>query len=255
MSFAVSTDGLTKKFGTFSAVDGLSLKVEAGSFYGFLGPNGAGKSTTMKMLTGIMNPTSGTAQVAGFDIMTDPVKVKSKIGVVPEQLFLFSRLTVREQLTMCGRFYGLSQDEVKVRREELLDFFDLADFADRLVEDCSRGMKKKLSLASALLHQPEVLFLDEPFEGIDTIISKAIKEILHELTRRGITIFLTSHILEIVEKLCDKVGIISNGRLVIEGSIDEIREKHKGNSLEEVFINAIGEKERHVSSLNWLEKK
>lgn len=254
MEFAVETHELVRTFGPKRAVDGIDLRVPAGSFYGFLGPNGAGKSTTIKCLTGLLRPTSGTMRILGLDPLTDPVAVKRVVGVVPEDLALFDRLTAGETLNFIGQVYGMPADVFKTRSGDLLSLMDLTGSASTLVADFSHGMKKKLSLAAALLPAPRLLFLDEPFEGIDAVASRQIKELLHAFVSRGGTIFLTSHILEIVERLSTHIGVIANGRLVAQGSVDDVRAgdtAHGKGSLEELFIDLVGG-ERPVADLDWI---
>jgi len=244
---AVETFPLVKQFGDFVAVDNIDLQVNRGSFFGFLGPNGAGKSTTIKMLTGLLAPTSGKLRVLGFDISSQPMEVKRRIGVVPEDLNLFERLTGAEMLSFTGRMYGVPTNEIAHRSKELLDLMDLQDEPKKLIVEYSHGMKKKLSLACALIHRPEMLFLDEPFEGVDAIASRTLKDLLLRLTARGLTVFLTSHVLEIVERLCSDIAIISQGKLLAAGSLDELRKgiRLEGDgqgpvSLEEYFIQVVG---------------
>jgi ABC-2 type transport system ATP-binding protein len=220
---AIAIRDLTRRFGTFTAVDNVTLDVAAGQFFGFLGPNGAGKSTTIKMLTGLLAPTSGHIELLGLDFATHPLQLKRQIGVVPEGLALFGRLTASEYLRFVGRMYGLDRDTTNHRTEELLDFMNLADEPKKLVTDFSHGMQKKLALAAAVIHGPRILFLDEPFEGVDAIAAGTLKAMLQRMTERGATIFLTSHVLEIVERLCSHVAIIHQGRLVANGSLDELR--------------------------------
>jgi ABC-2 type transport system ATP-binding protein len=227
---AVETFDLARRFGDFVAVDNLNLTVRRGSFFGFLGPNGAGKSTTIKMLTGLLAPTSGKIRVLGRDLSEEPLEVKRQIGVVPEDLNLFERLTGAEMLAFTGRMYGLQKAEIAQRAPELLDLMELLSEPKKLIVEYSHGMKKKLSLACALIHRPEILFLDEPFEGIDAIASRTLKDLLSRLTARGLTVFLTSHVLEIVERLCSDIAIISQGKLLAAGSLDELR---KGIQLED----------------------
>jgi ABC-2 type transport system ATP-binding protein len=227
---AVETFDLARRFGDFVAVDNLNLTVRRGSFFGFLGPNGAGKSTTIKMLTGLLAPTSGKIRVLGRDLSKEPLEVKRQIGVVPEDLNLFERLTGAEMLAFTGRMYGLQKAEIAQRAPELLDLMELLSEPRKLIVEYSHGMKKKLSLACALIHRPEILFLDEPFEGIDAIASRTLKDLLSRLTARGLTVFLTSHVLEIVERLCSDIAIISQGKLLAAGSLDELR---KGIQLED----------------------
>jgi ABC-2 type transport system ATP-binding protein len=244
---AVETVELVKQFGNFVAVDHLNLHVNRGSFFGFLGPNGAGKSTTIKMLTGLLAPTSGRLHVLGFDISEQPMEVKRRIGVVPEDLNLFERLTGAEMLSFTGRMYGLGKQEIGQRSKELLDLMELQDEPRKLIVEYSHGMKKKLSLACALIHRPEILFLDEPFEGVDAIASRTLKDLLSRLTARGLTVFLTSHVLEIVERLCSDIAIIAQGKLLASGSLNELRKgiRVEGDgdgpvSLEEYFIHVVG---------------
>jgi ABC-2 type transport system ATP-binding protein len=228
-SMAVETFDLVRRFQDFVAVDNLNLTVRRGGFFGFLGPNGAGKSTTIKMLTGLLAPTSGKIRVLGRDLSAEPLEVKRRIGVVPEDLNLFERLTGAEMLAFTGRMYGLQKAEIAGRSPELLDLMDLRNEPKKLIVEYSHGMKKKLSLACALIHRPEILFLDEPFEGIDAIASRTLKDLLSRLTARGLTVFLTSHVLEIVERLCSDIAIISQGKLLAAGPLDELR---KGIQLE-----------------------
>jgi len=257
---AVETFSLVKQFADFVAVDHINLRVNRGSFFGFLGPNGAGKSTTIKMLTGLLAPTSGTLNVLGFDISQQPLEVKRRIGVVPEDLNLFERLTGAEMLSFTGRMYGLQTEEIAHRSRELLDLMDLQEDPRKLIIEYSHGMKKKLSLACALIHRPEILFLDEPFEGIDAIASRTLKDLLSRLTSRGLTVFLTSHVLEIVERLCTDIAIIAQGKLLASGSLNELRKgiRVEGDgqgpvSLEEYFIHVVGgSRTGEEDRLQWL---
>lgn len=265
-SNAVETSALTRRFGDFIAVDNLNLNVRKGSFFGFLGPNGAGKSTTIKMLTGLLAPTSGRIRVLGQDIAHEPLQVKQRIGVVPEDLNLFERLTGAEMLAFTGRMYNLQKTEIAQRAPELLDLMELRNEPRKLIVEYSHGMKKKLSLACALIHRPEILFLDEPFEGIDAIASRTLKDLLSRLTARGLTVFLTSHVLEIVERLCSDIAIISQGKLLAAGSLDELRkgiqlddngqpgQRSNPMSLEEYFIRVVGgeRKDDEEEVLQWL---
>jgi ABC-2 type transport system ATP-binding protein len=258
---AVATHDLTRVFGQKVAVDHLNLTVRRGEFFGFLGPNGAGKSTSIKMMVGLLRPTSGSVWVGGVDVWKEPLRARSLIGVLPEYLNLYERLTGREFITFAGHMYGLAGIDIRRRTEELLHVLTLADDADKLVVDYSMGMRKKIALAAAMIHRPEVLFLDEPFEGIDPVSSRAIRDILHELTRHGTTIFFSSHIMEVVERLCTRVGIINQGVLVAEGTLQELRERaregategsEKDATLEDIFLNVVGAgNENH--NLSWLE--
>jgi ABC-2 type transport system ATP-binding protein len=253
MELAVETRALTRDFGSFRAVDGIDLAVPAGSLYGFLGPNGAGKSTTIKCLTGLLRPSSGTMRILGVDPQADPVAVKRRIGVVPEDLALFERLTAQETLTFVGQVHGLDRATASSRSGDLLALMDLESAGTTLVADYSHGMRKKLSLAAALLPAPRLLFLDEPFEGIDAVASRQIKELLLSFVGRGGTIFLTSHILEIVERLSTHIGVIDKGRLVAQGPITALRAGAAGSrTLEELFIGLVGGDARAGLALDWI---
>jgi ABC-2 type transport system ATP-binding protein len=252
MEFAVQTRGLTRTFGEKRAVDGIDLHVPPGSFYGFLGPNGAGKSTTIKCLTGLLRPNAGEMRSLDIDPLADPVDIKRKIGVVPEDLALFDRLTAAETLSFIAQIHGMPAETFKTRSTDLLALMDLTGAATTLVTDFSHGMKKKLALAAALLPAPRLLFLDEPFEGIDAVASRQIKELLHSFVARGGTVFLTSHILEIVERLSTHIGVIANGKLVAQGRIEDVRSgAHGTGTLEELFIELVGG-ERPAVDLAWL---
>src|SRR5580658_3102772 len=220
---AIETTALTRRFGDFAAVQDVNLWVDAGQFFGFLGPNGAGKSTTIKMLTGLLAPTSGSIRILGIDLTANSAEIKRQIGVVPEGMALFGRLTADEYLRFVGRMYGLDRATTLQRTRELLEFMQLADEQKKLVADFSHGMQKKLALAAAVIHGPRVLFLDEPFEGVDAVAAGTLKSMLQGMIGRGATIFLTSHVLEIVERLCSHIAIIDHGRIVAHGSLEELR--------------------------------
>jgi ABC-2 type transport system ATP-binding protein len=274
---AVTTTGLTRRFGDFTAVQDVNLSVAPGQFFGFLGPNGAGKSTTIKMLTGLLAPTSGRMQILGVDLAQDSVEVKRQIGVVPEGMALFGRLTGSEYLNFVGRMYGLDRATAAKRAAELLDFMQLVDQPKALVTDYSHGMQKKLALAAAVIHGPKILFLDEPFEGVDAIASNTLKSMLQNMIARGATIFLTSHVLEIVERLCSHVAIIHRGQLVAQGSLEELRAGVEAQAaaaltapgaphelgapapapgekltLEQIFLRIVGGTRRADQELSWL---
>ncbi len=252
MNVALETHGLTRDFRAFRAVDQLSLRVPAGCFYGFLGPNGAGKSTTIKMLTGLLAPTGGSVRILGEEV-SDPrraLAVKRRVGVVPENLALFDNLTAREYLTFIGRMYLLPPETVRARCEELLAIMDLAREPKKLTLEFSHGMKKKLALAAALIPNPELLFLDEPFEGVDAVASRTLRDTLKQCVGRGATVFLTSHVLEIVEKLCTDVGIIVRGRLEHQGTMAELR---RDGSLEDKFLAVVADDAPERQKLSWLE--
>jgi len=260
MEMAIQTQRLTRRFGNLTAVEGMDLQVTGGQFFGFLGPNGAGKSTTIKMLTGLLAPTSGSIQLLGSDFAVHPIEIKRQIGVVPEGMGLFERLTGAEYLKFVGRMYGLDRVTTQRRAEELLDFMQLADRPKTLIADYSHGMQKKLALAAAVIHRPRILFLDEPFEGVDALAAGALKALLARMTERGTTIFLTSHVLEIVERLCSHVGIIHRGRLVAQGSLQELREGISGSpgektTLEQIFLSIVGQdgtERSKLEELSWL---
>ncbi|MBK7863827.1 MAG: ABC transporter ATP-binding protein [Archangiaceae bacterium] len=237
---AVRATGLKKRFGPFTAVDALAMNIPSGAFYAFLGPNGAGKSTTISMLTGIYAPDGGTMEILGVDAVRYPLEVKSRVGVVPEELSLFERLTGRQYLTFCGRMHGLSGPEADARADELLELTELKARGGSLVSEYSKGMRRRLAIAAALIHAPELVFLDEPFEGIDVIAAGVIRELLSELSRRGVTLLLTTHVLEIAERLATHAGIIRAGRLVDEGPVDELKARNGVPSLEKVFEKLIG---------------
>ena len=251
MTLAIETHHLTRFFDNFCAVDDVNLQVERGAFYGFLGPNGAGKSTTIKMLTGLLAPSKGEIRVLGKN-MLDPaesLEVKSRMGVIPEDLSLFDNLTAREYLTFIGRMYLLPKDLIRERIGELLSLLDLQNEEKKLTLEYSHGMKKKLALAAALLPNPDLLFLDEPFEGVDAVTSHVIRDLLAGYVARGSTVFLTSHVLEVVEKLCTHVGVIVKGVLVEQASLDVLRQ---GGSLEERFLKIAGADAVAPQKLSWL---
>jgi ABC-2 type transport system ATP-binding protein len=256
---AIVTEKLTRRFGPLMAVDGIDLQVAAGQFFGFLGPNGAGKSTTIKMLTGLLAPTSGRIQLLGLDFSSSAMEIKRQIGVVPEGMGLFERLTGSEYLNFVGRMYGLDRAITRQRSEELLEFMQLADRPKSVIADYSHGMQKKLALAAAVIHGPRILFLDEPFEGVDALAAGALKALLGRMTERGVTIFLTSHVLEIVERLCSHVAIIHKGKLVAQGSLEELRAGISGDqgrqtTLEQIFLSIVGHgsESPQMEELSWL---
>jgi ABC-2 type transport system ATP-binding protein len=271
---AISTEHLTRRFGDLLAVDDVNLRVASGQFFGFLGPNGAGKSTTIKMLTGLLAPSGGRIEILGLGLAENPVEVKRQIGVVPEGMALFGRLTGAEYLNFAGRMYGLDRETAAKRASELLDFMQLGDQPQTLVTDYSHGMQKKLALAAAVIHNPKILFLDEPFEGVDAIASGTLKAMLQRMIARGATIFLTSHVLEIVERLCSHVAIIHRGKLVALGSLEELRAGVEAQAagmlaanarvgsavippaekltLEQIFLRIVGGAHQAGQELSWL---
>jgi ABC-2 type transport system ATP-binding protein len=251
-SDAIVVEGLTKVFRKKTAVDKLSFRVGRGRFFGFLGPNGAGKSTTIKMLTGLLRPTAGDALIGGIRLSEDLLGVKRVIGVLPEELALYERLTGEEYLHFAGRMYGLGREETRRRTDELLEFLSLTEERGKLIVDYSQGMKKKTALAAALIHNPRVLFLDEPLNGIDPISGRVVMDLLQRLAQKGVTLFFTSHVLDVVERLCDEVAIIDHGRIVVQGSLDEIRrEAGKDASLEDVFLKLVAADVKR-EDLSWI---
>ena len=261
---AIQTLGLTRRFGELTAVEDVTMSVAPGQFFGFLGPNGAGKSTTIKMLTGLLEPSAGRIEILGEPFGAASPDLKRQIGVVPEGMALLGRLTAREYLRFVGRMYGLDRDTANQRTEELLDFMQLAGEHKKLITDFSHGMQKKLAMAAAVIHGPKVLFLDEPFEGVDAIAAGMLKAMLLRMIGRGATVFLTTHVLEIVERLCSHVAIISKGRLVANGSIEELRagvtstlpgaDQVQRLTLEEIFMAIVGGERQTdaAQELSWL---
>lgn len=252
---AIDARALTKVFQGKPAVDQLTLQVARGRFFGFLGPNGAGKSTTIKMLTGLLRPTSGQAFIEGRDLAKERLAIKQVIGVLPEELPLYERLTGEEYLLFAGRMYGLPKDETRKRTDELLAFLSLEEDRGRLILDYSQGMRKKVALAAALIHNPHVLFLDEPLNGIDPVSGRVVTDLLRRLAQKGVTMFFTSHVLDVVERLCDEVAIIDRGRIVAQGSLDDIRRQREVGhdaSLEDVFLKLVAADVRR-EDLSWID--
>jgi len=250
---AIETRNLSRIFGDRTAVSSLDLQVEAGTFYGFLGPNGAGKSTTIKMLTGLISPTEGSISVLGKNMLdnNESIEAKRSMGVVPENLALFDNLTAFEYLTFVGRVHGLPKVTIRQRSDEMLSLLSLEQETKKLVLEYSHGMRKKLSLAAALLANPKLLFLDEPFEGVDAVASVTIRDLLSGFVANGSTVFLTSHVLDIVERLCSHVGIIMNGKIILQSSMEEIRFK---GTLEKCFLEVAGADTSTVRKLDWLDQ-
>ncbi|NBD07775.1 MULTISPECIES: ABC transporter ATP-binding protein [Corallococcus] len=232
---AIDARGLVKRFGTFTALDGLELRIPKGAFYAYLGPNGAGKSTSIALLTGVYGPDQGTIRMLGVDAVARPLEVKQRVGVVPEELSLFERLTGRQYLTFCARMYGLDGAEAAARAVELLELTELTYKAGALVAEYSKGMRRRLAIAAALIHAPELVLLDEPFEGIDVLAAGVIRDLLRELSRRGVTLLLTTHVLEIAERLATHAGVIRGGRMLDQGPVEELRQRHGAPTLEAVF--------------------
>jgi ABC-2 type transport system ATP-binding protein len=246
---AIAVRDLRKIYGSKAAVDGLNLTVPRGSFFGFLGPNGAGKSTTIRMLTGLIPPTSGSIELLGLRIPEDELEVKRRIGLVPDESMLFDRLTGLEFLEFVGRMYSLERAMARKRAEELLELLELADENRKLISEYSKGMRKRVAMAASLIHKPELFLMDEPFEGVDAVGARLMKDILLDLVRHGATIFLTSHVLEVVERLCDHAAIINEGKIVAEGRMEDLRAGSE--TLEDVFVRTIGG-DREYGKLDWL---
>ncbi len=246
---AVSVRDLRKVYGSKAAVDGLTLTVPRGSFFGFLGPNGAGKTTTIRMLMGLAPPTSGSIEILGMPLPGRALEVKGKIGAVPDESVLFDRLTGGEFLEFSGRMYGLPREVAAGRARELLALFELGADNRKLIAEYSKGMRKRVAMAAALIHRPELFLLDEPFEGVDAMGARMMKDLLLDQVRHGATVFLTSHVLEVVERLCDGVAIIHEGKLVMQGSMTELRASSE--TLEDAFVRLVGA-DRLVEKLGWL---
>lgn len=237
---AVWTRGLTRRFGKSPAVDRLDLTIAPGEFYGLIGQNGAGKTTTIKMLVGLLRPTAGSAGVAGFDTWKNPIEVKRRIGVLPEEFNLYERLTGAELLDFAAAMHSVSRDDAVARRDELLELLDLEDAATKLVGDYSRGMRKKVALGAAIIHRPEVLFLDEPFEGVDAVSARLIQQLLQRYTNQGATIVFSGHEMHLVERLCTRIGIMVDGTMALEDTPAGLCARMGVDSVEDAFIAAVG---------------
>jgi ABC-2 type transport system ATP-binding protein len=245
---AILVRALRKSYGAKAAVDGLDLEVPRGSFFGFLGPNGAGKSTTIRILTGLIPADSGSVEILGFRLPQEELEIKRRIGLVPDESLLFDRLTGLEFLEFVGRMYGLERPAAIERGRGLMDLFELP--ADRkIIAEYSKGMRKRVAMAASLIHHPELFLMDEPFEGVDAVGARLMKDILVDQVHRGATVFLTSHVLEVVERLCDRVAIIHAGRIVTSGTMEDLRAD--GQSLEDAFVRLVGA-ERPAERLSWL---
>jgi len=243
----IKTINLTKRFGHLNAVDNLNLDIPPGEIFGFLGPNGAGKTTTIRILTGLLKPTSGQALVGGYDIQKEPEKAKKIIGLVPDQPFLYQKLTGGEFLNFVADLYEIPLEVKKRRIPELLSLFEINEWENVLIENYSHGMQRRLVMASVLLHNPRVIFLDEPLVGLDPKAGRLVKRIFQELSQRKVTIFMSTHTLEIAEKLCQRIGIIQGGRLVALGTNEQLRRKAekegemvKRAGLEDIFLKLTG---------------
>ena len=241
--------GLGKRFGATTAVDRFDLDVPAGSFFGLLGPNGAGKTTSLRMITGLLRPDTGHVLIDGVDVWQRPEVVKARIGVLPEDLRLFDRLRGRELVTYTGLLRRMDADLVAERTEQLLTLLDLHDAADEFVVDYSHGMRKKIALAAALLHGPDLLFLDEPFEAVDPVSGRAIRTVLRRFTERGGTVVLSSHVMALVEQLCDHLAIVHRGQVVAAGRREDVA---VDGQLEDVFVRLVGGRDVGEEDLGWL---
>ena len=234
----IELENVTKKFGDFTAVDNINLKIKSGEFFGFLGPNGAGKTTTIKMITGLYSPTSGKIKICGIDIQQNPIEAKMNIGYIPDEPFLYDKLTGLEYLYFCGGLYKIDKNFLRDRIEELIETFELREWINKLTEKYSRGMRQRIAIASALIHNPRVIVIDEPIVGLDPKSAMIVKNILRWRANNGTTIFMSTHLLSIAEELCDRIAIIKNGKIIFESDISILKDyktKHDGK-LEEIFI-------------------
>ncbi|HWP03756.1 MAG TPA: ABC transporter ATP-binding protein [Gemmatimonadaceae bacterium] len=238
----ISLQRLSKRYGSFLAVDAISLEIEPGELFGLLGPNGAGKTTTMRMLAGILRPTSGRALVAGMDVWREPIGAKRVLGYIPDRPFLYEKLTGLEFLRFVAGLYGQEGAGVEQRARELLALFDLEEWGDELIESYSHGMRQKLIVASAFVHRPRVIVVDEPMVGLDPKSARTLKELFREYVRRGNTVLMSTHTLEVAERLCDRIAIIQHGRVRACGSVSELMAGHSGGSLEEIYLALTGER-------------
>lgn len=238
----IRTDRLTRQFGTITAVDHLNLEVKAGEIYGFLGPNGSGKTTTIRMLTGLLEPTSGEAFICGYEINKEPARAKALLAYVPDEPKIYGKLTAREFLDFMADLYRMPPDYAREQAARLLAFFELTERADELLEGYSHGMRQKVVLAAALIHRPRVLLMDEPTVGLDPRSARLLKNVLQELARQGAAVFVSTHILEIAERMCHRVGILQEGKLIAQGSPEELRRQvgHDDESLEDIFLELTG---------------
>jgi ABC-2 type transport system ATP-binding protein len=250
----IKTENLTKRFGSVTAVDKLNLEVKAGEIFGFLGPNGSGKTTTIKMLTGLLEPTAGQAFICGHDIVKEPAQAKALLAYVPDQPKVYGKLTAREFLALMADLYRMPKAESQPRGEQLLTMFGLEERADEYLEGYSHGMRQKVVLAAALIHRPRVLLMDEPTVGLDPASARLLKDVLQELARLGAAIFVSTHILEIAERMCHRVGILQQGKLIAQGSPEELRKEvgHR-DSLEDIFLELTGGAE-HIELIKSLEE-
>jgi ABC-2 type transport system ATP-binding protein len=245
---AILVRDLKKSYGSKAAVSGVDLEVPRGSFFGFLGPNGAGKSTTIRILTSLIPADSGYIEILGMRLPEDEMEIKKRIGLVPDESLLFDRLTGAEFLEFVGRMYGLDRGVAIDRARGLLELLELP-IDRKIIGEYSKGMRKRVAMAASLIHHPELFLMDEPFEGVDAVGARLMKDILTDQVRRGATVFLTSHVLEVVERLCDRIAIINHGAIVTAGTLEELRAG--GESLEDAFVRVLGA-ERQLDRLDWL---
>jgi ABC-2 type transport system ATP-binding protein len=234
---------LTKRYGSFTAVNGINLEVPRGELFGFLGPNGAGKTTTLRMIAGILRPTSGRIEIGGIDLAANPVEAKHRLGFIPDRPFIYEKLTGAEFLRFVAGLYGQEGTAVDHRARELLALFDLEEWRDELVESYSHGMRQKLIISSAFVHRPEVIVVDEPMVGLDPKAARILKDLFREYTRRGHTIMMSTHTLEVAQTMCDRIGIIQKGVIRACGTMDELRAsaEHGAQGLEDIFLRLTGE--------------
>lgn len=248
----IRTEKLTKSYGRIEALKGVDLHIRDGEFYGFLGPNGAGKTTTVKIMAGLLRPTSGRAVIGGYDISREPLRAKKIIGFIPDRPYIYEKLTAYEFLTFTSRLFDVDGGEAERRIDEYLDLFGLSNWKHELIESFSHGMRQKTVMAAALLHRPKVIIVDEPMVGLDPKGAKLVKKILKGLCKKGTTVFMSTHSLPVAEELCDRIGIIQEGKVIAEGAMEELREMAKGSphaahgKLEDIFLSLTGEEETDI---------
>src|SRR5918992_934544 len=238
----IELKALTKRYGTFTAVDAIDLTVPKGELFGFLGPNGAGKTTTLRMIAGILQPTAGSIHLAGIDLSADPIAAKSTLGFIPDRPFIYEKLTGAEFLRFVAGLYGQDGQKIEHRARELMALFDLEEWGDELVESYSHGMRQKLIISSAFVHRPDVIVVDEPMVGLDPKAARILKDLFREYTHRGHTIMMSTHTLEVAETLCDRIAIIQAGKIRASGTMDDLRRHSAGAGLEEIFLRLTGER-------------
>jgi ABC-2 type transport system ATP-binding protein len=237
----IDIENLTKRYGDKVAVNGLSLHVPQGEVFCFLGPNGAGKTTTIKVLTGLLRPTSGRVRVGGLDVFENPVEAKRLMGFIPDMPFMYERLTAMEFLEFMGDLYGVPRLKVREEADRSFEFFGITEYRNALIKELSHGLRQRLIYCATFMHEPKVLFVDEPLTGLDPYTIRLIKDLLVQRSRAGMTIFLTTHILALAEDIADRIGVILNGRLVALGTVEELRRQSGGRNLEEVFLKLTGD--------------